>query len=122
MTQFKSNSIRPFIGSKDYILCQNFYRDLGFDVHEVAQALCVCIKDDIAFYLQDAYVEEWINNTMVFIEVRDVEKCYDELFSLNLPEKYDGVRLMPIRRDNWGDECFLIDPSGVLWHFGQFKS
>jgi hypothetical protein len=30
------------------------------------------------------------------------------------------VKLIPIRVHDWGKECFLHDPSGVLWHFGEF--
>ncbi|PZO24508.1 MAG: glyoxalase, partial [Flavobacteriaceae bacterium] len=26
----------------------------------------------------------------------------------------------PIRNHDWGRECFLHDPSGILWHFGEF--
>jgi len=76
---------------------------------------------DLAFYLQDAYVEEWINNTMLFLEVDDVNRYWNELVALDLPAKYAGVRLVPIRDMDWGRECFLHDPAGVLWHFGEFK-
>ena len=58
---------------------------------------------------------------MIFLEVDDVDRYYKELLALNLPEKYEGVKLTPIRNLDWGRECFLHDPSGVLWHFGQFK-
>ncbi|MNY80953.1 hypothetical protein D3C86_2222570 [compost metagenome] len=58
---------------------------------------------------------------MIFIEVEDVELYYKELQALNLPEKYEGVKLTPIHYLDWGSECFLHDPSGILWHFGKFK-
>lgn len=73
-----------------------------------------------AFYLQNAYVKDWVDNTMVFMEVGDVERFYNELVGLNLPAKYSGVRVTPIRTDYWGRECFVHDPSGILWHFGEF--
>jgi len=25
-----------------------------------------------------------------------------------------------IGTEYWGKECFLHDPSGILWHFGEF--
>jgi hypothetical protein len=77
--------------------------------------------DGIAFYLQKAYVKDWIDNTMVFMEVDDAHRYYTELSALKLSEKYPGVRLVPVREYDWGSECFLHDPSGILWHFGQFK-
>jgi uncharacterized glyoxalase superfamily protein PhnB len=58
---------------------------------------------------------------MIFLEVDDVDRYYAELLALNLSEKYSGVKLTPIRNLEWGRECFLHDPSGILWHFGAFK-
>ena len=39
-----------------------------------------------AFYLQKAYVKDWVNNTMLFMEVDDVARFWDELIALDLPE------------------------------------
>ena len=75
----------------------------------------------LAFYLQDAYVKEWVDNTMIFLEVENAENFWKELVALNLPDKYDSVKLTPIRYLDWGSECFLHDPSGILWHIGQFN-
>jgi hypothetical protein len=58
---------------------------------------------------------------MIFLEVDDVDLYWKELLALNLTTKYRGVKLTPIRELDWGKECFLHDPSGILWHFGQFK-
>ena len=114
-------SIRPFIGSKDFEISRSFYRDLGFEETVLDTKMSVFKSNEIAFYLQDAYVKDWIDNTMIFIEVDDVERYYNDLQVLNLQEKYEGVKLTPIRYLDWGSECFLHDPSGVLWHFGKFK-
>lgn len=77
-------------------------------------------KQGMSFYLQDAYVKDWIDNTMVFVEVENVEQYYDVVLALDLPGKYDGVKLIPIRHEAWGKEFFLHDPAGILWHFGEF--
>lgn len=113
-------SIRPFIGAKDYKVSRNFYRDLGFEERILSPNMCLFKTDQIGFYLQDAYVQDWIDNSMIFLEVDDVDRYWDELLALNLPVKYEGARLTPIRSYDWGKECFLHDPSGILWHFGQF--
>ena len=76
--------------------------------------------DGLGFYLQAAYVKDWVDNTMLFLEVDNVERHYDELKRLDLPNRYENVRLTPIRTEVWGKECFLHDPSGILWHFGEF--
>ncbi|MEP7252179.1 MAG: VOC family protein [Ginsengibacter sp.] len=115
-------SIRPFIGAKDYELSRSFYRDLGFEEKVLFPGMCLFKTSQIAFYLQDAYVKDWIDNTMVFMEVDDVDRYWNELVALDLASKYNSVKLTPIKSNDWGRECFLHDPSGILWHFGQFKS
>jgi catechol 2,3-dioxygenase-like lactoylglutathione lyase family enzyme len=117
----KAISIRPFIGAKDYDVSRSFYRDLGFEEVVLFPDMSVFKKDTIAFYLQRAYVKDWIDNTMMFLEVEDIDLFWKELESLQLPDKYPGVRLTPIRNEDWGRECFLHDPSGILWHFGVFS-
>lgn len=118
----KAKSIRPFIGAKDYDLCRSFYRDLGFEEVILSGAMSLFKIDDLGFYLQNAYVKDWVDNTMVFWEVENAELSYKKLLALDLDTKYEGVRLSPVREMDWGKECFLHDPSGVLWHIGQFNS
>lgn len=118
--EHKSKSIRPFIGAKDYALSRNFYRDLGFQESVISHNMSYFKTEGIGFYLQDAYVQDWIDNTMVFLEVEDVGRYWNELLALDLHNIYEGVRLTPIREYAWGKECFMHDPSGILWHFGEF--
>lgn len=120
--EHKAKSIRPFIGAKDYEVSRQFYRDLGFTESILSPAMSYFKTKGIGFYLQNAYVKDWVDNTMIFMEVEDVKQCYSELLALNLPAKYENVRLVPIRELDWGSECFLHDPSGILWHFGAFHN
>ncbi|MCE6991044.1 glyoxalase [Dyadobacter sp. CY323] len=119
--EHKAASIRPFIGSKDFEVSRRFYRDLGFEETILDPKLSVFKIRQLAFYLQDYYAKEWIENTMIFLEVDDADRYYNELLALNLAEKYEGVKLTPTRTDSWGKECFLHDPAGILWHFGAFS-
>ncbi len=113
-------SMRPFIGAKDFEVSRRFYRDLGFKEGVLSPNMSVFESDKFAFYLQDYYVEDWISNTMIFVEVEDVDYYWNRLSALNLTAKYATVKLVPIRDEPWGRECFLHDPSGNLWHFGMF--
>ncbi len=113
-------SIRPFIGAADFEISCAFYRDLGFQEAKLSPAMSLFKSGDYGFYLQNAFVKDWVDNTMVFLEVADVQRFWDELVALDLPSKYKNVRLTPIRTDYWGRECFVHDPSGILWHFGEF--
>lgn len=116
----KAISIRPFIGARNYEVSRSFYRDLGFQETVLSPNMSVFRTGSLWFYLQDAYVADWINNSMIFLEVEDVNAYWEELVTLDLPGRYEEVKLTPIRQYDWGKECFLHDPSGVLWHFGQF--
>ncbi len=117
-----ANSVRAFIGAKDYEQSRSFYKDLGFEESIITGNMSYFkINETLGFYLQNAYVKDWVDNTMIFLEVENVDEHWSELQKLTLPEKYNGVRLTPIKNLDWGRECFLHDPSGVLWHFGQFN-
>lgn len=118
--EHKAKSIRPFIGAKDFETSRNFYRDLGFREITLAPNLSYFETDKLGFYLQNAYVQDWIDNTMIFLEVDDVDRHWKALLALKLTAKYPSAKLTPIRVLDWGRECFLHDPSGILWHFGEF--
>lgn len=118
--EHKAVSIRPFIGAKNFEISCNFYRDLGFEEVILGNNMSYFKTETLGFYLQDAYVKDWIDNSMIFMEVDDVSRYWNELSALDLSSKYEGVRLVPIINYDWGRECFLHDPAGVLWHFGEF--
>ena len=118
--EHKAKSIRPFIGARNFDLSRSFYRDLGFQESILSYNMSYFDTGGPGFYLQDAYVRDWVDNTMVFLEVDDVGRYWNELSALDLTTKYAGVKLTPIREYDWGRECFIHDPSGILWHFGEF--
>ncbi len=118
--QHAATSLRAFIGAKDFALSRQFYHDLGFAESQISADMSYFSIATLGFYLQDAYVKDWINNTMLFLEVDDVPRYWQELNTLALPKKYPNVRLTAIKEYDWGRECFLHDPSGILWHFGQY--
>ena len=118
--EHKALSIRPFIGAKNFELSRSFYRDLGFRESILSPNMSFFNTKGLGFYLQDAYVQDWIDNTMIFLEVDDVHRFWKELLALDLASKYEGVKLIPVREYDWGRECFMHDPSGILWHFGAF--
>ncbi len=119
----QAKNIRPFIGAKNYELSRAFYAALDFEEVIISEKMSLFkVNEQLSFYLQDYYVKDWINNSMVFIEVADVEQCYQDLALKELPQRFKGARLSPIKDWDWGRECFVHDPSGILWHFGQFVS
>ncbi len=86
-----------------------------------------CKENNLYLFMDGArlgriLISEYLDNTMIFVEVEDTDKFWNDLVSLNLTEKYSGVKLTPVRMMDWGKECFVHDPSGILWHFGEFFS
>jgi len=113
-------SIRPFIGAKNFNLSSRFYQDIGFQEIILSPGFSLFKWGELGFYLQDAYVKDWVDNTMIFFEVEHAEQTWNELMALELTKKYKDVKLTPIRVEAWGQECFLHDPAGNLLHFGEF--
>lgn len=120
--KYKSKSIRAFIGAKNYQESRGFYRELGFEEFVIDKTMSLFkVNDHLAFYLQDYYIKDWVDNSMLFLEVDDVDKCKSDLLERGLDKKYTNVRFSDIKIENWGKELFMHDPSGILWHFGEFK-
>ena len=113
-------SIRPFIGAKDFAVSRSFYRAFGFAETILSPTMSFFARQGFGFYLQDAYVKDWVDNTMLFLEVEDVEKYWVELSALDLPGRYQGVKVTAIQQKPWGKEGFMHDPAGILWHIGEF--
>ena len=113
-------SIRPFIGAKNFDESRSFYQDIGFTEVVLSPVLSLFAWGELGFYLQNYYQQDWVDNTMIFFQVKNTALVYKELAALDLPKKYSSARLLPIRDEHWGRECFLHDPSGVLLHFGEF--
>ena len=120
--EHKAISIRPFIGAKKFEQSRNFYRDLGFKESILFNNMSYFKTDRVGFYLQDAYVQDWVDNSMIFLEVEDVGRYWKELLALDLTSKYKGIKLIPIHEYDWGRECYMYDPSGILWHIGEFNN
>ena len=116
-----AKSIRPFIGSKDYTISRQFYKDLGFEEFVISHNMSVFSSGEFAFYLQNYYAKEWVDNTMVFLEVNDVKSHLINLKKSGITETYENVRCSEVVFNDWGNEFFLHDPSGILWHFGEFN-
>ena len=119
---FQSKSIRSFIGAKNFAESKEFYKELGFKEYVIDRNMSLFrVNENLSFYLQDAYVKDWIDNSMMLLEVEDIETCEKDLKERNLHNKYKRVSLSAIKDSVHGREIFMHDPSGVLWHFYQFN-
>ena len=114
-------SLRSFVGSKNFDLSRSFYRDLGFEEKVINKGLSLFQSGQFAFYLSPSDVEDWINNTELFMVVNDVKKCFEQIKQLQLKNKYTGIRIIPVKEKPWGEACYILDPSGIALCFAQFK-
>ena len=118
----KFKSLRTFIGAKDYVESRAFYKTLGFSEVILSKNMSFFkVDENLGFYLQNAFVKDWVDNSMLFLEVDDLETYLEKMKAKKLQEKYPKVKLSKIVENDWGKEFFLHDPSGILWHFGKFK-
>ncbi|MEO1254335.1 MAG: glyoxalase [Bacteroidota bacterium] len=117
----KIKSIRSFIGAKDYQVSRNFYAKWGFREIVTSPKMSYFSDDVFGFYLQDYFIKEWVDNTMLFMEVSNLSDYWEILKGKNLDQKFEGVKLVEPTTFDWGSEGFVYDPSGILWHIGEFN-
>ena len=120
LKDFKINNLRSFVPSKDYEQSRVFYKKLGFEETYYSEGLAVFQIGDFSFYLQNFYNKNFAENYMMFLEVDNVDDFWKYLESLNLEKEFPMIRLRAPKTEDWGRECILIDPTGVLWHFAAF--
>ena len=121
MSSCKVNSMTPFLPANDYELSCRFYRDLGFvEVGKLENATKFEV-DGNAFWLQDYYVKDWANNTMLCLYVEDLESWRSRIDELKFDENYEQKACV-ISKPHQQDGAMMMqigDPSGVLWHIRQ---
>jgi catechol 2,3-dioxygenase-like lactoylglutathione lyase family enzyme len=112
------NCITPFVPAKNYDLSLRFYKDLGFiEIAKIDNAVRLEI-DGCGFWLQDYYVKDFADNSMLCLYVNSLESWWSEVKKLKINENYEGkakVFSEPHQQEG-GLMMQLADPSGVLWH------
>ena len=114
----KAKEILTFIPSVvDFQTAKAFYLEIGFEIDHEDDSLAIFRMDACRFFLQNNS-NNWIEgNFMMVLNVEDLDAWWSHLDSLNLPQRYKGVRLRAPEIYPWGNrEIHLIDPCGVLWH------
>ena len=112
--------LRPFLPAIDYQKSLRFYGDLGFFIHPLGDHLASVELEPFSFLLQDYHVEAFAGNFMMQLMVNDLDSWWKKIENLELAGKY-GVRppSAPAMQP-WGlVVAYVVDPSGVLWHFVQ---
>lgn len=116
----KAMKLRTFLPSIDFERSKSFYKDLGFTITYEEEKLVIMSAHDVSFFLQDAYVKDWAENTMVQLFVEDLDDLYKTIEKLK--ETYEEIRYKPIFDAHYGRTFHLIGPEGVLWHMMEYKT
>lgn len=122
MTYPKATDLRPFIPAKDFEACKRFYAALGWETFDVGPGLAlVRLADEQHFYIQDYYVREVAENSMLHVTVDDAQAWYAHVASMLDEGTFPDARVQPPALQDYGASVvFVHDPSGVLLHLCQW--
>ena len=110
---------RPFLPAKDFDLSKRFYEALGFEKVLDGEVAIFRIGPS-SFILQKHFQKEWAENFMMQLMVDDLEAWWTRLVSLELPQRFGVPAPKAPALQPWGLRiAYVVDPSGVLWHFAQ---
>lgn len=113
-------AFRPFLPAKNFGLSLKFYSEIGFKILPLGDGLAELSLGPHAFLLQDFYVKDWAENSMMHVLVEDVQTWWQHIESLDLAGKYGVTPPAPPRAEEWSlTVAYVWDPAGVLWHFAQ---
>ena len=117
--------IEAFIPCRNFQESCAFYQALGFDVSEPKDGDILTASATYttqgAIILQDYYVKDWAENTMMTIHVPALDAFIEriKMYQSNHPDT--PVRFQNPKDYGWGLQIHLLDPSGVLWHVFEAK-
>lgn len=113
-------ALRPFVPAKDFQTSRQFYNALGFREEPLGDDLVELHLGAFSFLLQNYYVPDWAGNFMMHVLLDDLDAWWTRIDSLDLAKRFDVPAPTPPMPQPWGlTVAYVVDPSGVLWHFAQ---
>ena len=116
-------ALRSFVPATDFAVSLRFYADLGFQAYPLGDKLASMHLGAFAFLLQDFRADNFAENYMMHLLVRDLGAWWAHIEGLELAKRY-GVRA-PIapKLQPWGlVVAYVFDPAGVHWHIAQERA
>lgn len=110
----------PFIPTKDFERTIKFYQALGFQTEPIQAGdtrTCYVQYEDNALILQEYYVKDWAENTMLTIHVSNLDNFIRSLEEVLIT--YEDAKFNGPKDFGWGIQIHLLDPTGVLLHVFQ---
>lgn len=111
--------IKAFVPARELRKSADFYLALGFEVPWINESMAYVRHGATSFLLQQFFVKEHAENSMMHMLVESVDDWYRHVLSADVQARF-GVRIGAPENRPWGIRDFtLVDPSGVLWRIGQ---
>ena len=108
-------------GPEDFESAKQFYRDIGFIDYWENETICAFdtgIGQRFLVSLHHGLDRSSVGMLQLWVESVDDWQTY--LATLNLPEKYPGVKVAEPTVTEWGWRILYVwDPGGYLLHIGQ---
>lgn len=113
-------ALRPFVPALSLRRSMDFYAALGFDIHELGDAVAHVALGRFAFLLQAFDRKEFAENFMMHLLVRDLDAWWRHIAALDLEGRFGVAAPKAPRLEPWGLRvAYVFDPSGVLWHIAE---
>lgn len=117
------DDVRPFVGARDFALSLRFYEALGWTCVWRDGGLALLELGGHRLYLQDHYVRDWVENSMLVVTVDGASNWFDHVTAVLGSGDFGDARVAAPRHEDWGATVTSVwDPSGVLLHFTQFAA
>ena len=122
MPDLRATDLRPFIPARDFALSKRFYAALGWETQDVGPGLAlVTLGEAQHFYIQDYYVKEVAENTMLHVTVDNAADWHAHVAAILEAGRFAPARVQPPARQPYGATVvFVLDPSGVLLHLCEW--
>ena len=116
--------VRPFVPAEDFQRSHAFYTALGWTtLWTDGEGLAKLSLGGSQIMLQNYYVREWAENSMLVVEVVDAAAWYCHAEQVLAEGDFGHARVAEPKRQQWGAVVtYVWDPSGVLLHFTQLIS
>jgi hypothetical protein len=112
-------ALRPFMHAKDFAISKRFHQHIGFSVERVCSDGCggMLSLGTSFFILQTFFVKGHAENYRMQLTVKDIDQWWCHIQAENLPETFGVIAPKPPQMQPSAIlVCYVVDPTGVLWH------
>ena len=112
--------LKAFVPSKEFDVSTQFYKDLGFTMISDADVVREFEIGKFRFLLQNFHVAEWANNSVMQLEMDDLDSWVEHVNASGVEENYESVRVAgPMQHSETLRILHVVDPAGVCWNFTE---